>query len=184
MIVYRRPKTIGQSLTNYKSLAHNIDNHQNQGFSQPCNRCSLCGSFGNHKISMVKKTNNIKAKNGKVFKLHQQLTCSNSGIYVATCNHCSNQYVGQTCTSFSSRWNEHRSKWKSGVIVEGDKAALLKHYAKDHTFDPKTELAKAYTVTFVEQAKDFKNLDILESRWISKLKANINICKTILPKYK
>ena len=183
-IVYRRPKTIGQSLTNYRRLAHNPENHQDQGSSEPCKHCSLCGCYGKYKISMVSQTNAITSKSGETFRLHQNLKCSNSGIYVATCKRCGEQYVGQTCNSFSIRWNKHRGKWKDGVMEDGDKAALLKHYARKHTFDPKEDLAKSFAVTFVEQANDFAHLDMLESRWISKLKASINICKTVLPKYK
>ena len=182
-IVYRRAKTLGQGLTNYKSLAHMQSKGPSSGTSDACNHCSLCGHHGKHS-NMVNPTSVITSKSGKVFKLHQRLICKDSGIYVATCVTCHEQYVGQTSTSFTKRWNEHRSKWKKKIIQDGDKAALLTHYAKKHPNDLSINLDKAYTVTFVEKANDFKYLDILESRWISRLNASINICNTVLPKFR
>ena len=121
---------------------------------------------------------------GQIYKLRQKLNCRDSGIYAATCTKCNEQYVGQTCTSFTKRWDEHRSKWRKKIIQDGDKAALLTHYNKKHNADLSIDLDKAFRVTFVEKANDFKFLDILESRWINRLNAKINICNTVLPKYR
>ena len=153
-IVYKRPKSLGQGLTNYKSLAY-MQNDTQDGTSEACNHCSLCGHHGKHK-SMIDKTNVITSKMGKIYKLRQKLNCRDSGIYAATCTKCNEQYVSQTCTSFTKRWNEHRSKWRKKIIQDGDKAALLTHYNKKHNADLSIDLDKAFRVTFVEKANDFR----------------------------
>ena len=47
----------------------------------------------------------------------------------------------------------------------------------------KLKLPEAYKVTFLEQSHKTK-LDISENFWITKLKAKINISRTVLPFYK
>ena len=140
---------------------------------------------------MVIDNTNIPDNTGKIkIKLKNHLTCKNYGIYAAQCRICKQFYVGQTKNKFSVRWNTHRNKWKTFCrgqenIKEGnDEAALFKHYKKVH---PKIKLtdysiADAYGVVFIEQPS-FKDLDIRESYWISRLLASINIAKTIIPKY-
>ena len=51
--------------------------------------------------------------------LRRRLNCSDSGIYVATCTLCQEQYVGQTITSFATRWNAHRKVffWKGRDLL-------------------------------------------------------------------
>ena len=44
----------------------------------------LCNRRGEG--GMVEKTNLIKSKNGKTFKLKKNLNCKNFGIYAAKCN--------------------------------------------------------------------------------------------------
>ena len=181
-VVYRRSKTLGQSLTNYKHLARTQD-APTDGTSEACEHCSLCGHHGKHK-TMIHKTNVVKSKTGRTFKIKQKINCKDSGIYVATCTKCEEQYVGQTGTTFTKRWNEHRSRWKKKVVENDDKAALLTHYAKAHANDMTIELHQAFYVTFAEKPRDLQFLDVLESRWINRLNAKINICKTVLPKFR
>lgn len=180
-VTYRRPKTLGQGLTNYKSLAHTQD-APTDGTSEACGHCSLCGHHGKYK-TMINKTDIIKSKTGRKFKLRQKINCKDSGIYVATCTRCEEQYVGQTSTTFTKRWNEHRSRWKKKIVENNDKAALLAHYAKAHANDIEIDLDQAFYVIFTEKLRDLRFLDALESRWINRLNATINICKTILPKF-
>ena len=65
-----------------------------------------------------------------------------------------------------------------------DKAALKIHYSKYHLQAIGLKLTDAFTVTFVDKPNDPKKLDQLESSWISRLCANININKTMLPKFR
>ena len=125
----------------------------------------------------------IRSEAGKLFNLSRQLTCKDHGIYAATCMICSAQYVGQTVTSFSERCGTHRSLWKSGNTENNDRAALRVHYQKKHPDAKDIDLADAYSLTFIDKPRKPKDLDVLESVWIRRLSANINICKTILPKF-
>ena len=148
---------------------------------------------------MIIKTNELKTKEGRTFKLKQRLTCKDYGIYVAQCKVCNETYVGQTATSFSTRWNGHRSTWKrlklscnkekKNKIVKdncneketkpiSDEQALFEHYQKNHENEIKKmtmELPNAYNVIFVEKPSKY-NLDTAEKFWIAKLKSKINIC--------
>ena len=176
MITYKRPQTIATLLTNYKKLAHEVNNEE--GISSPCGKCLLC------KDTMVKKTSLVKLKNRKTIKLKKNLNCKNFGIYAAKCSECEEFYVGQTITSFSQRWCSHRHIWKSTTTDDvSDRAALKIHYAKKHKTSKK-DLKEAFSIIFVDTTKNYSDLDFLESKWINKLEATININKTILPLYR
>ena len=177
LVAYKRPTTLSGFLTNYKTLAHNSSDICSGSVS--CKRCKLCGANGNRK--MTNETTVIKSQSGKIFRLHKRLTCKDFGIYVANCRICSAQYVGQTVTSFSTRWNTHRSVWNSGNVEENDRAALKVHYAKQHPDCVNIDLAEAYSVTFIDQPNNPKDLDMAESAWIGKLRAMVNINRTVLP---
>ena len=179
MITYKQPITLAGHLTNYRSIAHGLTSKTGSG---PCNHCGLCGSYG--KKGMVNTTKTIKSNSGKVFQIKQNLTCKDFGIYVATCKLCTSQYVGQTVRNFSSRWSGHRSIWKNCCSDIDDRAALKIHYAKNHPDTVGLDLADAFTVTFVDKPNKPEHLDILESSWISRLRASININKTPLSKYR
>jgi hypothetical protein len=179
MVSYKRPMTLAAHITNYRKVAHEITSAKG---SQPCNHCALCGMYGGK--AMVSKTEFIQSNSGKVFPINCQLTCKDLGIYVATCRLCASQYVGQTAKSFSDRWSQHRSIWKNGCSDFDDRAALRIHYAKNHPKADCINIADAFEVTFVDRPNNPKNLDVLESSWISRLCASININKTPLPKYR
>ena len=179
IVTYKRPGTLGAHLTNYRLLAHNSTN-SGPGMSLMCKHCKLCGKYGG--VKMVEETTTATSQSGKCFKLQRRLTCKDFGIYVATCRLCRAQYVGQTSTSFSERWSGHRSFWKSGSTEEKDQAALRIHYNKHHPEEKAVGLAEAFGVTFVDQPKLPKDLDVLESDWVNRLDASININKTTLPK--
>ena len=83
-ITYKRPPALGVFLTNYTKLAFHQSNNQTQGISQPCGHCFLYGKHGRHKMSMVATANQIQSKRGN-FSLRQSLSCTNYGVYVATC---------------------------------------------------------------------------------------------------
>ena len=93
------------------------------------------------------------------------------------------QYVGQTMTSFSTRWNTHRSVWKNGTTSNNNDAAALKtHYTKYHQDHVNIDISLAFSVTFVDKPDRKSRLDFSESVWINRLEAVININKTLLPK--
>jgi len=73
-------------LLNYWILA--IEDSKGQyGISKLCGRCSLCRNHGKHQTNMIPTTKVLKSKRGN-FNLRQTLSCSNYGIYVATCCVC------------------------------------------------------------------------------------------------
>ena len=102
-------------------------------------------------------------------------------VYGASCNICSEIYIGQTINRFSVRWNTHRHIWNSNTL-DSEKAALSIHYHKNHTDLPykNKPISECYTVTFLQQPSN-SYLDIYESRWIHLLDASINIQATVLP---
>ena len=177
LVTYKRPATISGFLTNYRELAHNTA--QVSAGSFPCNRCKLCGIGGSKK--MANQSTTIRSQSGQEFRLHKRLTCRDFGIYVANCRICSAQYVGQTVQTFSERWCTHRSVWRSGKAEKSDRAALKVHYVKHHQIFRNIDLSEAFTVTFIDQPHNPKDLDVVESSWIYKLKASININRTVLP---
>ena len=181
MIAYRRPQTLSQNLTNYRKIAHELNNEGEH--SKPCGRCYLCGNFSKESRNMVLITNTITSKTGKKYTLQKYLTCSDFGIYVATCNLCAEQYVGQTITTFAKRWTAHRKMWNDGGIDDGDRTALLTHYRKAHA-DINISLPEAFSVTFVDSPHNPNDIDLAESNWINRLQATININQTILPRYR
>ena len=152
MITYTRPPTISKLVTNYKNISKNQDKNQNNkcGSSKPCGKCALCGNFKNY-TNMVKTTNIIKSKEGKTYKLIQQLDCKSYGVYVAQCEVCGECYVGQTITPFHLRWNQHRATWKKMTKLQNykvdkdnndDEVALFHHYKENHKDDLCTEEKK------------------------------------------
>ena len=130
---------------------------------------------------MVNDARTIAAEGGKVFEIWTKSTCSNWGIYAAMCKICQKLYVGQTATTFSKRWSQHRTIWKRGTSETGDSAALRQHYDYHHKAEKKRTLAEAFVVTFIDRPSSAKHLDLCESAWINRLRASININKTLLP---
>ena len=142
--------------------------------------------------NMVNETNKTTTKDGKIIWIKEQLNCRNYGIYQANCRICMKSYVGQTKTTFTKRWTQHRSKWKQLNDNEGgmqggwnDEQALYGHFVNFHRDKLKKNfgLEDAYTVKFLEQPR-YDKLDIQENYWIGKIKAEINISRTFLPKIK
>ena len=195
MVTYRRPPTLGNLLAKYKSVA--MDNgtpSNNDKRSSGCQRCGLCRNYGKLK-SMVENTDEINTKEGKILKLKQHLTCRDFGIYSAQCITCGDIYVGQTCTTYSKRWNAHRQEWTkmiNGGKVQNktdensDKQVLFNHYLKLHgnLITDNLNLWDAYRITFAERPSSKKDLDIAENFWIEATDARINKAKTLLPKFK
>ena len=207
-ITYARPPTLSGILTNYKAISQDKTKSNTNGSSKRCGRCGLCGHIKGFE-NMVMDTEHIKTKDGKIFKLKQQLNCKNYGIYVAQCTTCQETYTGQTVTPFSKRWTAHRRTWKkianktnntnkannkndgnnnnnNKEKKKNDEQALYQHYENYHPEEIKkiqNQLSKAYKIIFVEKPPTHK-LDTAENFWIHKLKSKINIMKAQLPNYK
>ena len=179
LLTYKRPATLGTHLTNYKELAH-MEAPSVQGGSLRCRHCKLCGLYGG--TNMVEETSIIRSESGMCFNINLILSCKNFGIYVATCKVCPAQYVGQTVNSFSERWSSHRSTWKSGVSERNDRAALRVHFVEKHPEKIDINLADAFVVAFVDSPRCPKDLDVLESTWVRRLDARVNINSTVLPR--
>ena len=128
---------------------------------------------------MVPFTHKIVSSSGRTFSLKQNLTCIDYGIHVATCKLFSEQYVEQTVNKFSKRWTTHRSQWKTNTQQKNYNAALRLHFAYFYQDQINPQLSECYEITYVFKPYDPSNLDIYESQWIHKLKAKININKTI-----
>ena len=136
---------------------------------------------------MVPPVNHIKTAQEKLFFLKQNLTCSNYGIYAAQCQICQKIYVGQTINHFSTRWSGHRAFWNNNNAKKqhNDRASLLIHFQTWHQklMNSLPDISDCFEVTFLQEPRNQQKLDVLESMWINKLVAEININKTILPKY-
>lgn len=172
---------MGRLLSNYRE-SNNSNTSSAVGKSEPCGHCSLCGHYQNAQ-SMVQVCSTIATSNGNAH-LNQDLNCSSYGIYVAICNLCKAQYVGQTKNSFSTRWRGHRATWnKFEYSQRNDKAALLRHYASKHgaALRNKPEIAECFSVVFVEQPP-MEKLDLCEAKWMQRTKATINIQRKVLPR--
>ena len=197
-MVYSRPSSLGSMITNYRKISHTpkyaikaTEHGDGNGLSKGCGRCGLCGNYGTLK-NMVWKTDKIKRSDGVILRVKHQLSCKNSGIYAAQCLTCQEFYVGQTINSFNIRWNGHRKVWRNMMGKENefndedkDEQALATHYAKNHNHllgKSVKDLADAYKVVFLEGTRP-ERLDVAEGFWISKLRAEINISRSIVPKY-
>ena len=64
MVAFKRPQTLSALRTNYKILAHRI--FVEKGISHPCGGSMLCDRGGED--GMIKKTDYIKLKTGKITK--------------------------------------------------------------------------------------------------------------------
>jgi len=181
---YKRPTTVGQLLTNYRSLVHReASSQQQRGYSRPCGHCALCSKFGKHDANMVPKVTALHSK-GKLFPLRQMLTCAKYRIYVATCKLCGEQYVGQTSNKFSKCWNSHRSSWNTVNLSDDQKQVpLLQHVVHEHKIEKKRKISECFIDTFVEQ-HSYNYLDICEDKWLNKINASINKHRIILPHIK
>ena len=183
MVTYKRPATLARYLTNYKSLAHSRTPTGQMGYSKPCGHCALCGCFGNYRKPMVSFTNILQTPH-RTFKLKQTLTCSDFGIYVATCVACKEQYVGQTVTKFSTRLTAHRNSWNNCKdSTDPDRSEVWRHWIDVHGTHTHNDTTFWFTVTFVENPKAAK-LDKCEDKWFNKTGASIDAKRMILPRFK
>ena len=183
-IVYKRPPSLTTILCNYKTLSHAQENTTVGCY--PCGHCTLCGCRsirGNRPVCAVATSQQIISFNTKTkFIIKQRITCQDFGIYVVTCRLCNHQYVGQTITTFSTRWAQHRTNWnnKNNNNNNDDRASLRLHYKSKHKDMLNSDINSNFSIQFIEIPDNPAHLDFLESRWIARLDAKININSTVL----
>ena len=92
----------------------------------------------------------------------------------------------KTKNKFSIRWTNHSTfREINNTQNHTDKAALLPHFHNHHKnfIISHPDISECYHVIFLQEPGYYHNLDISESKWITKLKATININRTLLPKF-
>ncbi|CAK8688538.1 unnamed protein product [Clavelina lepadiformis] len=63
-VTYKRPRTLGNILINYRELAHQtVHMKRKHSLSNSCGQCALCGNHGKH-INMVMKTTSTPSPMG------------------------------------------------------------------------------------------------------------------------
>ena len=86
-----------------------------------------------------------------------------------------------------SKMSGHRAFWNNNNAKKehNDRASLLIHFQTWHKelMNSLPDISDCFEVTFLQEPRNQQKLDVLESMWINKLVAEININKTILPKY-
>jgi len=180
-VAYQKPASLRALLFNPRALEN-----APEGGCEPCGKCKMCGGHGKIRgQNMVKTVSKITTKN-LTLPIKTKLNCRSSGIYVAICNICEETYTGQTSTSFSKRFNNHRQKWIEGPVSNRDDTALLDHYREHHSFslsgwknDPQMGFDKAFKLVFVDKVGS--NLAKQEDYWKMRLKSSINRCTIITP---
>ena len=84
-------------------------------------------------------------------------------------------------------WSGHRAFWNNNNAKKqhNDRASLLIHFLTwlKELMNSLPYISDCFEVTFLQEPRNQQKLDVLESMWINKLVAEININKTILPKY-
>ena len=106
MVAFRKPKSLRQYLVKAKAKNNaesvNVSTEVPGCYKLHNSRCSLCHVLreSDHFTSnLTKRTNRIK----------DHIDCKSKGvIYLATCENCGKQYVGETGTAFSTRHYGHR----------------------------------------------------------------------------
>ncbi|CAK8679939.1 unnamed protein product [Clavelina lepadiformis] len=140
--------------------------------SNPCKKpeCDLCEKGSATHRGMVRANVSSFKVGPKRMEVKRDLKCSNYGIYIAVCKKCPNNkaaYVGQTGTTFTSRWTDgHMQAWNS-VKEE----AIKTHYKEKHQeiYKKNPVIAACYSVYFVEKPIH-QNLSDRETYYMNKLK--------------
>ena len=115
----------------------------------------------------MKETKVIKAKNVDTYEMTGQYGCeSTSIIYVATCEKCRNQYVGQTGRRYYDRVMDHLR------YIKNETHALGLHYRDSKKCDPNRDL-KFQVIEKVFPDKEPVRLQ-REKLWIQRLDSKVN----------
>ena len=113
MVAFRQPPNLKSMLCRAKLPNGGRSQRKQIGMQRCRHSCTPCIHLLDTKL--------IKAKNGDTFKMTDQFGCkSHSIVYLATCEKCKNQYVGQTGRTFHERVMEHLRYIKAGINALGE----------------------------------------------------------------
>lgn len=152
-IAFRRPRNLKNILV--KSKLNTNNRLSPLRGSKPCQRpkCRSC--------ALMKNTRNFKSSyTNECFEIKGFFNCmSQNVIYLIECVKCFKQYVGQTCTTVSTRMNAHRYDIKHKL----DKMVPNHFNSPNHSY-------LDLRVTVIEQASaNVLERQLRESIWIKKL---------------
>ena len=95
-------------------------------------------------------------------------------------------HAGQTINHFSTCWSGHRAFWNNNNNAKGqqnipaDSSSVLA--SRTHEFS--AGYFRLFEVIFLQEPRDQQKLAVLKSMRINRLVSEININKTVLPKYR
>ena len=153
MVAYRQPPNLKQTLCRAKLPGGKRSQRHQIGMKRCTHSCTACIHMMDTKI--------IKSRNGETYPMTEQFKCqTKSVIYLATCEKCKKQYVGQTGRKLHERIMEHLRYIRKGINALGE------HY-KNNSCDSGRHLK----FQIIEQV--FPNTDTMrlhrEKLWIDKL---------------
>ena len=136
---------------------------------------------------MVISTSFITTENNKNYFSHNALLVITTEYRQLNANYVIKFTLDKLKTNFQlDGLTNHRTFWKNNNTQNRtDKVALLLHFHNHHKnfISLHPDISECYHVIFLQEPKYYHNLDISESKWIKKLKATININRTLLPKF-
>ena len=100
--------------------------------------CKLC-------LAITKSNTLTSTQTKKTYQITQKINCeSENVIYVLTCKHCQEQYVGQTSNTLQDRITKHKNdaKYKNYLIYQHVKFHKL-NFENNFTVTPIQQVAKA-----------------------------------------
>ena len=127
MVAYRQPPNLKQTLCRAKLPTGKRSQRTQVGMKRCNHQCPVC-------IHMM-ETKHITGSNKNTYPMTGQFGCvTTSVVYVATCEKCHKQYVGQTGRKYHDRVMEHLRYIKAGKHALGD------HYKNSKKCDPNRDL--------------------------------------------
>ena len=156
MLLLRKKFSLGDWVESKGTVQCRKQNTKQVG--RPCASCDLMSDQDSVTSSISGKTFATPAANCK----------SRNLIYMASCKHCSKQYVGKTCQCLRTRITGHRTHVGKEEFSETDDSALAEHLCVDHNFNSEpNSFNSSYSFTVLEAFPH--NLDMAEQRWINRL---------------
>ena len=151
------------------SLARTLFNNPNREkpSSNRCDfkRCQLCPDWPDT-INQV-----ITSELGEVYNVATRANCKNGGIYLATCKDCESKYVGKS-VNFYQRFLQHTAK---------SSHSALHNHLRVCTDSSQENVRKKYSFSLIFDMYDRGkySLSEIEQMWIAKIKASMNVQKSM-----
>ncbi len=117
-------------------------------YSVLCGRCRTCRS--------MRRAETIKGPNQEEYRLRAKYNCQSMGVvYCLECNKCGKKYVGETSTTFNTRFRNHDS-----TIKHNRPGPVAAHFnRRDHQ-------GTGYRVTVLDKEWDKNKRLRLEEAWM------------------